>query len=245
MKREFPDHKEGLLKNHLAKASIGPGPANTRMQNLSFSQRSCIIFAKLTYIAPHLLIMDEPTNFLDLESVDSLIAASNKYQGALLLVSHNRDFLKKCAKQYLSIVPGKFDLFDDLKSAERATYTFVAELEAGATGLKGDISAALANNSGETGKQKKAAEEKKEKKGEFVFGSAPTAASKALDAKFAASKAKPVAKPAEEEETKKAAGGRGKQQAGAKQAGGRGAKQAGGAKAAGGRGAKPAGRGRG
>jgi hypothetical protein len=42
-----------------------------------------------------LLILDEPTNFLDLESVDSLIAACNKYAGALLLVSHNRDFLKK------------------------------------------------------------------------------------------------------------------------------------------------------
>jgi len=78
-----------------------------------------------------LLILDEPTNFLDLESVDSLIAACNKYAGALLLVSHNRDFLKKCAKQYLSVVPGKFLLFDNMKDAERSTYTFIAEMEEG------------------------------------------------------------------------------------------------------------------
>jgi len=68
---------------------------------------------------------------LDLESVDSLIQACNKYKGALLLVSHNRDFLKKCAKQYLSIVPGRFELYDTLKIAEKATYTFIDEMESG------------------------------------------------------------------------------------------------------------------
>jgi electron transfer flavoprotein alpha subunit len=75
--------------------------------------------------------MDEPTNFLDLESVDSLISACNKYKGALLLVSHNRDFLRKCANGYLSIVPGKFLEFDTMKKAEQATYTFITEMEEG------------------------------------------------------------------------------------------------------------------
>jgi len=107
---------------------------DTRMEALSLSQKSCIVFSKLTYRCPHLLILDEPTNFLDLESVDSLIAACNKYAGALLLVSHNRDFLRKCAKSYLSVVPGKFNLFHGataMKDAERSTYTFIAEMEEG------------------------------------------------------------------------------------------------------------------
>jgi len=93
--------------------------------------RSCVIFAKITYICPHLLIMDEPTNFLDLESIDSLILATNKYPGALLLVSHNRLFLNKCAKQFLSIVPGRFEVFNDLKACERSTYQFIEEMESG------------------------------------------------------------------------------------------------------------------
>ena len=93
------------------------------MHRLSFSQRSCVIFSKLTFVCPHLLIMDEPTNFLDLESVDALIAACNKYKGALLLVSHNRDFLKKCAKQYLSVVPGSFKMYDNLKVKNIHTHT--------------------------------------------------------------------------------------------------------------------------
>jgi len=128
---QFPNEGTGTLRQHLAKTSIVGTVADTRMLRLSFSQRSCIIFAKLTFVCPHLLIMDEPTNFLDLESVDALISACNKYKGALLLVSHNRDFLKKCAKQYLSVVPGSFKMYDNLKDAENGTYSFIAEMEEG------------------------------------------------------------------------------------------------------------------
>jgi len=131
MQDAFPKYNVGQLRQHLGKTGIVGNIADTRIRGLSYSQRSCIIFAKLTLESPHLLILDEPTNFLDLESVDSLISACNKYQGALLLVSHNRDFLKKCAKQYLSVVPGSFNLYDDLKTAERATYSFIQEMESG------------------------------------------------------------------------------------------------------------------
>jgi len=134
---QFPGELAGNLRQHLAKTSIVGAVQDTRMEALSFSQKSCIVFSKLTFKCPHLLILDEPTNFLDLESVDSLIAACNKYAGALLLVSHNRDFLKKCAKGFLSVVPGKFMLFDkdtpaqNMKDAERSTYTFISEMEEG------------------------------------------------------------------------------------------------------------------
>lgn len=131
MQDSFPKYNVGQLRQHLGKTGIVGTIADTRIKGLSYSQRSCVIFAKLTLESPHLLILDEPTNFLDLESVDSLISACNKYKGALLLVSHNRDFLKKCAKQFLSIVPGRFELYDDLKTAEKATYTFIQEMEAG------------------------------------------------------------------------------------------------------------------
>jgi len=145
MESFFPKVNSGQLRCHLSKTGIVGNVADTRIRALSYSQRSCVIFSKLTYACPHLLIMDEPTNFLDLESVDSLISACNKYKGALLLVSHNRDFLKKCARQYLSVVPGHFDLYDDLKTAEKATYTFIEEMEGG-----GRVSGkeALVNNPG-------------------------------------------------------------------------------------------------
>jgi ABC-type Mn2+/Zn2+ transport system ATPase subunit len=195
MMDQFPDEKGGLLRGHLAKTSVVGTVADTRMMRLSFSQRSCVIFSKLTYKCPHLLILDEPTNFLDLESVDALIGACNKYKGALLLVSHNRDFLRKCATHYLSIVPGKFELFDNMKKAEQATYTFIAEMEEGVKGVGRD---ALANNPGGAAihsRQVAGGDKKDEKKagGAMVIGgsSAPapkpgSAAEKAMIEKKAA-----------------------------------------------------------
>jgi ABC-type Mn2+/Zn2+ transport system ATPase subunit len=141
METQFPGTNLGVLRNHLAKTGVTGGVESTRMQNLSYSQRSCVIFAKLTFISPHLLIMDEPTNFLDLESVDSLIAAANKFPGALLVVTHSRQFLRKCAKTFLSVTPGQFLEFGDMKQAEAATYTFIQELE---NGVKIDASAMAA-----------------------------------------------------------------------------------------------------
>ena len=58
MKKCFPKEKEGILRQHLTKTSVGDNAMESRMKNLSFSQRSCVIFAKLTFVPPHLLIMD-------------------------------------------------------------------------------------------------------------------------------------------------------------------------------------------
>jgi ATPase subunit of ABC transporter with duplicated ATPase domains len=162
---QFPGEQAGALRQHLAKTSIVGTVQDTRMEALSFSQKSCIVFSKLTFKCPHLLILDEPTNFLDLESVDSLIAACNKYAGALLLVSHNRDFLKKCAKTYLSVVPGKFLLFDNMKDAERSTYTFIAEMEEGGSVSAQDL---VKKNAG--GASVHASQDLREKKEEAVAG---------------------------------------------------------------------------
>jgi len=145
MQKSFPKEKAGILKAHLEKTSISYGPQNTRMKSLSFSQRSCVIFAKLTFVPPHLLIMDEPTNFLDLDSVDALIGAVKKFKGGLITVTHNRDFLKRCSKHFLSIVPGAFLEYPTFKQAERATYSFISALE---EGKAIDVKNAIVNNRG-------------------------------------------------------------------------------------------------
>jgi len=131
MQAMFPKANKGKIVSHLEKTTVDQSTMNTRLEKLSFSQRSCVIFAKLTFVPPHLLIMDEPTNFLDLDSVDALISAANKFPGALITVTHNRDFLKRCSKHFLSLVPGAFLQFESMKDAERATYSFIDALEKG------------------------------------------------------------------------------------------------------------------
>jgi ABC-type molybdenum transport system ATPase subunit/photorepair protein PhrA len=145
MERSFPKANPGHLMLHLEKTGISNAYASTAMSNLSFSQRSCVIFAKLTFVSPHLLILDEPTNFLDLDSVDSLIHAVTSFPGALIIVTHNRDFLQKCVRDYLSIIPGQFLEFPDMKSAERATYSFISALE---EGKEVDVKKAITQNRG-------------------------------------------------------------------------------------------------
>jgi ATPase subunit of ABC transporter with duplicated ATPase domains len=200
MGKSFPGVAAGILRQHLAKTSVVGQLQDTRMKALSFSQRSCIVFAKLTFVCPHLLILDEPTNFLDLESVDSLIAACNKYKGALLLVSHNRDFLKKCATHYLSVVPGQFLLFDSMKKAEQATYTFINEMEDGASAgaIKGQAASALSAGGGTVHASQKGAnfveveEKKQDADGGFVFSGTIAAAPKPKPAAAAAAGAEKV-----------------------------------------------------
>jgi len=142
---KFPKALPGVLKSHLAKTSVGDSIMESRMKNLSFSQRSCVIFAALTFVPPHLLIMDEPTNFLDLDSVDSLAKAANKFKGGLVVVTHNRDFLKRTAGTFLSIIPGAFLEFPTMKDAERATYSFITALE---NGQAVDVKKAIQDNRG-------------------------------------------------------------------------------------------------
>jgi len=145
MQWKFPDANVGVLRSHLAKTAVGDSIVESRMKNLSFSQRSCVIFAALTFIPPHLLIMDEPTNFLDLDSVDSLIKAANKFTGGLVVVTHNRDFLKKTVSTFLSIIPGAFLEFATMREAERATYSFITALE---NGQQVDFQQAIQDNRG-------------------------------------------------------------------------------------------------
>ncbi len=54
---------------------------------------------------PNILIMDEPTNHLDMESIESLNMALELYQGTLIFVSHDREFVSSLATRILEIAP--------------------------------------------------------------------------------------------------------------------------------------------
>lgn len=64
-----------------------------------------MLFGKLMMQKPNILIMDEPTNHLDMESIESLNMALELYQGTLIFVSHDREFVSSLATRILEITP--------------------------------------------------------------------------------------------------------------------------------------------
>lgn len=80
----------------------GEGQTAT-MATLSEGQRSRVVFALLALEAPNLILLDEPTNGLDLATIDSLAAAINDFNGGVVIVSHDFRLLDKVAKDIFVI----------------------------------------------------------------------------------------------------------------------------------------------
>jgi ATPase subunit of ABC transporter with duplicated ATPase domains len=73
---------------------------------LSGGEKARVAIAKLMYDAPNLLVLDEPTNHLDIATKRSLVKALRDYEGTLVFVSHDRQFLSSLATRVLELVPG-------------------------------------------------------------------------------------------------------------------------------------------
>ena len=78
-------------------------PVDTVIHTLSGGEKTRLALAKLLLEQPTLLILDEPTNHLDFKTLTWLEEYLSGYRGALLLVSHDRDFLDACVDHILSI----------------------------------------------------------------------------------------------------------------------------------------------
>jgi len=67
-----------------------------KMKDLSGGQKSRVALAELTLSAPDVIILDEPTNNLDIESIDALAEAIGEYEGGVIIVSHDERLIRDC-----------------------------------------------------------------------------------------------------------------------------------------------------
>jgi len=79
---------------------------------LSGGEKSRVLLGKLLVSPSHLLLLDEPTNHLDMESSDSLMAAIDAFDGAVILVTHNEMFLHTLANRLIVFDRGKQFVFE-------------------------------------------------------------------------------------------------------------------------------------
>ncbi|MGI3165582.1 ABC-F family ATP-binding cassette domain-containing protein [Pseudooceanicola sp. 200-1SW] len=93
MVRGTPKHVVGYLKEFL----FDDAQARAQVKSLSGGEKARLLLAKLMARESNLLVLDEPTNDLDVETLDLLQELLDDYDGTVLLVSHDRDFLDRVA----------------------------------------------------------------------------------------------------------------------------------------------------
>ncbi|WP_341978212.1 ATP-binding cassette domain-containing protein [Microbacterium sp. LWO13-1.2] len=92
-----PQIPEKELRNRLARFLIRGGTVDRPVASLSGGERFRVALARVLLAdpAPHLVVLDEPTNNLDIDTVDQLVEALRAYRGAVLVVSHDDAFLAR------------------------------------------------------------------------------------------------------------------------------------------------------
>ena len=102
MVRGQPRHVVGYLKDFL----FSEAQARAPVRSLSGGEKARLILAKIMAKASNLLVLDEPTNDLDVETLDLLQELIADYDGTVLVVSHDRDFLDRVAATTIAMEPG-------------------------------------------------------------------------------------------------------------------------------------------
>jgi len=134
--QEFDDHeasREGLgfrvlepkvISKHFEDVGLDPEIANhNEISGLSGGQKVKVVLAGAMWNNPHLLVLDEPTNFLDRDSLGGLAVAIRDYKGGVVMISHNEEFVGALCPEQWYVADGRvthkghlaisMDRFDD------------------------------------------------------------------------------------------------------------------------------------
>jgi len=95
----MPEQPIEKIRPLLGRYGCTGGQQSQVMDQLSAGQKARIVFAIIAHERPHLLMLDEPTNPLDMESIDALARCINKFKGGVLMVSHDMRLISQCAEQ--------------------------------------------------------------------------------------------------------------------------------------------------
>jgi len=137
-----PPPREQELRNYLGSFDFRGDMATASVAPFSGGEKARLALALIIWTRPNLLLLDEPTNHLDLETREALTLALAQFEGALILVSHDRALLRATTDRFLLVSDGRCVEFDgdlddyrnwSLKKSSGATA--VDKLVTGATAM--------------------------------------------------------------------------------------------------------------
>lgn len=100
------------VRAQLGRFGFTGGMAEQKVGHMSGGERARLALALITRDAPHLLILDEPTNHLDVDTREALVQALNGYEGAVVVVSHDRHMIEASADRLVLVDGGHARNFD-------------------------------------------------------------------------------------------------------------------------------------
>ncbi len=106
MNRAMEGQTPGAVRAQLGRFGFSGDKATTAASKLSGGERARLALALITRDAPHLLILDEPTNHLDVDAREALVQALNDYDGAVILISHDRHMVELTADRLVLVENG-------------------------------------------------------------------------------------------------------------------------------------------
>ena len=112
MAKNYPGKQDEEYRRHLGAFGITGTTSIQRLSLLSGGQKSRVAFACLSLTNPHILVLDEPSNHLDIEAMDALSLALRNFQGGVLMVSHDVTMLQTVCKSLWVCEGGTVEQFD-------------------------------------------------------------------------------------------------------------------------------------
>ena len=112
VRRLMPDAPEAKVRARVAQMGLATEKMATAAKDLSGGEKARLLMGLAAFHAPNLLILDEPTNHLDIDSRRALIAALNDYDGAVILISHDRHLIEATVDRLWLVNNGTVSAFE-------------------------------------------------------------------------------------------------------------------------------------
>jgi ATPase subunit of ABC transporter with duplicated ATPase domains len=98
-----PEHDDQIVRATLGRLLFSTEDFDKKTKVCSGGEKNRLLFGKLIMSETNVLLMDEPTNHLDMESIESLNLALDNFEGTIIFVSHDREFVSSLATRILEI----------------------------------------------------------------------------------------------------------------------------------------------